>query len=73
MSRDVAATRMAALSALKKVEGLFPQLMHRHRAEHHEGHARHHAAVAVAQFRQWQLASGGVHAATALAHAIQTP
>jgi len=73
ISRDVAVLRSRALKVMAKAELQYPDLMHQYRAARHEGYARTHGAVAVAELKQGHLGAGLKHGLQALAHALQMP
>jgi glycosyltransferase involved in cell wall biosynthesis len=73
ISRDVAVLRSRALKVMAKAEVQYPELMRQYRVARHEGYARTHGAVAIAELKNGHLAVGLRHGLRALAHAVQMP
>jgi glycosyltransferase involved in cell wall biosynthesis len=73
MSRDVATLRSRALLVLAKLEADHPALTPSQRVALNEGFARHHGAVAAAQFRQRQFPESLDHGFQALRYSLRTP
>lgn len=71
ISRDVAILRQRVLWVLAKTETLHPQLVSQHAGACHEGYARNHGAVALAQLQQKQIGSGLWHGLLAFAHLLK--
>ena len=73
LSRNAATVRLGALRVLDKMRAIAPQLVHRHRAEWHEGAARSHGAIMMRFLRDRHGREACRHAAYAVAHAARTP
>lgn len=73
MSRDVATLRRRHLHVLAKMDNLYPDLMFQYPAARHEGYARSHGAVALAEWHLRHLGPCLVHGFWALSHMLQMP
>jgi glycosyltransferase involved in cell wall biosynthesis len=73
ISRDTAILRSRVLQVLAKADALYPALMCQHGRARHEGYARNHGAVALAELQQRRLRCGLAHGFQALVHTLQMP
>jgi hypothetical protein len=73
ISRDVVALRGRVLQVLAKIEQLYPNLVRECPAARHEGYARNHGAIALAELQQAHWRSGLIHGFYALSHTVQMP
>ena len=70
ISRDVVAMNERVIQVLAKMEQLHPNLLREYSDARREAYARHHGAIALAQFQQKKWEPAFRHGCRAMAHAL---